>query len=704
MKKKQSLYIASLTGVLALCAACSDDDSWGDAQLQQISTRLTFSLPQRIVGTMPAADSTAEAQTRMTDYVVQTSEDASDFRGLDDIRLLCFDAAPKAGARSRSGLSLTGGREISDYTSPIADFSKVYQVEVPLGTTHMAFYAKAKDDGSDPAHNGSLSADGLDGTTVALDDVTFAPVAICTSEADQGGSAAGQALVRLLNDLAATTGPEAAPDDRWSTAADEFLVETWRGLTELKTLSSANVERVLGTIHHLVSTIPNEFPGQQLGQAIAARIAAACATTPAAGDEVIVLSDQYQGFPADLGLPEGAARIEWDAASRRFVTPKAQVYGKGLDIPAMSDYVYPASLQYLALSPIVASDSLALPGDPLADDANTVYTSWQQLLDDCYADGYDRVKESTQSVAMVDQVQYAVGRLDSRVIMESRFLYDAYGRSIDAMKGFTLTGCLIAGQRPVGYDFQPIATSTDDYVIYDTDLQGGPQQVSYTDWTKYNHTLGLPTSADANVLMALQLRNDGPEFQGADGRIATGATFYLVADLVPRTAANYQSNTLDRVFISDHITTVSLSIMKGSADVNGDGKPDTDRNNDGKPDVYVFDPVTGQPTGIDADGDGTPEPTYDVNGDGTPDTFIASDTDSDGKPDTFGWDTDGDGTIDKPVQPADDDSWPDTPTTASGLATATYGIPTLVEQRQQRTFGLSVDLNWSRGHIFDIEF
>ena len=204
--------------------------------------------------------------------------------------------------------------------------------------------------------------------------------------------------------------------------------------------------------------------------------------------------------------------------------------------------------------------------------------------------------------------------------------------------------------------------------------------------------------------MALQLRNDGPEFQGADGRIASGATFYLVADLVPRTATNYQSNTLDRVFISDHITTVALSIMKGSADVNGDGKPDTDRNGDGKPDVYVFDPVTGVPTGIDADGDGTPEPTYDVNGDGTPDTFIASDTDSDGKPDTFGWDTNGDGTIDTPVQPAADDTWPDTPTTASGLATATYGIPTLVEQRQPRTFGLSVDLNWSRGHIFDIEF
>ena len=532
-------------------------------------------------------------------------------------------------------------------------------------------------------------------------DIGFAPVSICSSEADQGGSAAGQALVNLLNTLASTTGPEAAPHDRWATTTDERLREAWRGLTELKTLSSGNVERVLGSVYHLVSLVPVNIPGKQLAEAIQANIANACAATPLADSEKLPLSDQYQGFPADLYLPEGAARIAWNAGKQRFENPPAHVYGKGLDIPAMSDYVYPANLQYLALSPIVASDSLALPGNELAEQEATTYNNWKQLIDECYVDGYDRVKETTQSVAMVDQVQYAVGRLDARVSTEGRTLYDAYGKAIDCKNGFTLKGILVGGQHEVGYDFEPKA-DTHEYVLYDTDLNGGPQKVKNGSWTKYNHTLGLATPADANELIALELQNDGPEFQGADGRIAEGATFYLVANMNPVTAQNYQKGSVDRIFQRDYVTKVNLMVLKGKADINGDGKPDTDTNGDGTPDNYTFDPETGLPDGLDTDGDGQKDENTDINGDGTPDTIVNEDTDGDGKPDAAGWDTDGDGDIDIPILPDEDGHWPDTPTDPEGLGTATYGIPTLEDTANIRNFGLSVDLLWSRGFIFDI--
>ena len=680
----------------ALFTACSDDDKFGGEDwVRTVDTRFTFALPQRIVGSLP--------QTRMSADVVQYEGTSATFRGLDEIHLLSFDSEP--GQQSKSNgqiayLSGTKGRLIELATDN--DYSVACQVQVPTGTTHFAFYAHAVDGGDTPEdrfHYGALDFNGLDNYT-GNDGISFSPLPICTNEAAQGGSAAGQALVELLNTLMNITGPEAAPNDRWSTAEDRNLVESWRGMTELKTLSSASVERVLGSVYFLVSVIPEGYPGRQLADLIAATIANACATFPPRGSHQITLSDTYQGFPADLYLPEGAARIVWNAKTQRFETPAAHVYGKGLDIPSMGDYAYPANLQYLALSSLVASDSLALPGNELAEQTATTYDNWQQLIREAYADGYTKVKESTQSVAMVDQVQYAVGRLDARVTTESRTLYDAYGKAIDCSKGFTLKGVLVGGQHAVGYDFEPLPDAH-DYVLYDTDIYGGPQKVNYGKFTPWNHTLGLATPADANELIALELVNDGPDFQGADGRIASGATFYLVANMNPVTGTNYKKGSVDRIFQRDYVTKVNLQVLKGKADINGDGKPDTDNNGDGIPDSYTFDPETGLPDGVDTDGDGQKDDNYDANGDGQPDTIVYEETDGDGKPDDAGWDTDGDGDIDIPILPDEDGNWPDTPTDPEGLGTATYGIPTLDETDDRLSFGLSVDISWLRGLFYE---
>ncbi len=697
--RNHKLLLAGMLLTAAMFTACSDDDKYGSEDMvRTVDTRFTFALPQRIVGSLPQSP-----ETRMSADVVQLEGTSETFRGLDGIHLLSFDSEPGLQSKSNGEIAYlngTKGRLIELATNN--DYSVACHVKVPMGTTHFAFYAHAVDGGDTPEDRfryGALSVSGLDDYT-GNDGLSFEPVPICTSEANQGGSAAGQALVDLLNTLMSTTGPEAAPNDRWSTAVDQNLRESWRGMTELKTLSSASVERVLGSVYFLVSIVPEGYPGRQLADRLAATIANACATFPPRGSHQVTLSDQYQGFPADLYLPEGAARITWNAEAQRFETPAAHVYGKGLDIPLMGDYSYPANLQYLALSPLVASDSLALPGNELAAEAATTYDNWKQLIRDAYADGYDKVKESTQSVAMVDQVQYAVGRLDTRVTTAGRTLYDAYGKAIDCSNGFTLKGILVGGQHEVGYDFEPLP-DTNEYVLYDTDIYGGPQKVGHTKCTMWNHTLGLATPADANELIALELVNDGPDFQGADGRIASGATFYLVANMNPLTGQNYKKGSVDRIFQRDYVTKVNLMVLKGKADVNGDGTPDTDTNGDGTPDNYTFDPETGLPDGLDTDGDGQKDENTDINGDGKPDTIVNEDTDGDGKPDEAGWDTDGDGDIDIPITPDEDGNWPDTPTDPEGLGTATYGIPTLNDTDDRKTFGLSVDISWMRGIVFD---
>ena len=59
--------------------------------------------------------------------------------------------------------------------------------------------------------------------------------------------------------------------------------------------------------------------------------------------------------------------------------------------------------------------------------------------------------------------------------------------------------------------------------------------------------------------MALELVNDCADFQGADGVIAHGATFYLMATLDPN-PTNDASAVLNKIFDRDYYTTVYLTI------------------------------------------------------------------------------------------------------------------------------------------------
>ena len=357
------LMMAAVVVGGATLAACSDHDELDEIrEMPKIDAQLTFALPKRIVVGQ------TDTETRMGADVVQYDGNTAVFRELRDVHLMCFDTDPTATSRSTYQMQLagTGGRTIDLITDN--DYSMVRQVKVPIGTTHFTFYARANDNPlthADRAKYGTLSVNGL-GSYSGNSDISFNLVPICTSSAAQGGSTIGQALVALLNNLMQITSTDAAPDDKWSTTPDERLTAAYQAMTQLKTLSSASVQRVLGKVYKVVSNVPSDYAGYDLATKIAAAIASACATAPTPGNETITLKDEYQGFPADLNLPEGAARIEWNASTQKYVTPATQVYGRGLNIPSMTDYVYPANLQYMVASAIVASDSLALPGDPLA--------------------------------------------------------------------------------------------------------------------------------------------------------------------------------------------------------------------------------------------------------------------------------------------------------------------------------------------------
>ena len=193
------------------------------------------------------------------------------------------------------------------------------------------------------------------------------------------------------------------------------------------------------------------------------------------------------------------------------------------------------------------------------------------------------VEKNTKSVAMKQQVNYAVGKLALKTrIASTDNMYDAKGKLVKVDKGFTLKGYIIGGQREVDYNFQPVAGSK-EFAIYDTDLNGGPQEVKRHVFTKENFVLGLGTSPDKEIQIALELVNNGDDFQGADGVIVHGATFYLVANLIPKEGQNYTSGSIDQVFSRDKATTVALTIEGGYPDTDGDGEPETGWDKYGRP-------------------------------------------------------------------------------------------------------------------------
>lgn len=554
--------------MLLMLLGCSKEDlgGMGDDAVETVNVRFMFSmLPPQV----------QKAYTRMSSEVVQqTGVD----RGIDDARLLCYNSYPTASSTKIGDMIefKNTEEEIISSDTTGTDISEFRQVGVPVGTTYFGFYGTASGNSStheDRMKNGIIEVAGLSKRTYKGNSgIRFKPVQICTSDADFGGSSAGSKLFTLLNDLMSVTSTEPAPDDSWETTNDLYLEEAYKRMVELKTLSSQHVAMMLAGVYNVVSEVPVNAPSHQLADAIMTKIASACVTVPTAGSTMAELKEEYAGFPDDIHLPVGAARIAWDKTEKKFVVPSAQAYGKQFNIMSINDYCYPMNLQYQVLSDIVASDTIVAM--PTSGGGTSVSEEWQHLIDSLYHGAATSVQQTTRSVAMKQQVNYAVGKLALKTrIATSDVMYDAQGRSVDVSNGFTLKGYIIGGQREVDYNFQPVEGSK-EYAIYDTDLNGGAQPVKRHLYTEENFVLGLGTSADKDIQIALELVNDGDDFMGADGVIVHGATFYLVANLAPKEGQNYLSGSIDQVFCRDKATTVALTIEGGYADTDGDGVPD----------------------------------------------------------------------------------------------------------------------------------
>ena len=284
------------------------------------------------------------------------------------------------------------------------------------------------------------------------------------------------------------------------------------------------------------------------------------ATDIAIRTAIITAIDNYNvnwnGFPASIGLPDGAAVIRWTGAAF-----EPQVITTTLaDINGIDRYAYPAELYYYGNSRIYTST---------IDKRKEKYNDreWTAILADYeYADGV--VSSNTTSVAIKEPLQYGVAHV--KIILkktDSSNLKDAGGAAIPVGDAnFPLTGVIIGGQLPVGFDFTPttaypVYSEADMKFIYDNQL---PELYlsSSGDATQPINTLVLQTYDKKKVPVALEFTNNsGVDFKGLGGDILNGTKFYLVGEIDPdEFKEDSRIEIRDRVFTQDYTTTLKIKI------------------------------------------------------------------------------------------------------------------------------------------------
>ena len=681
----------ALSAMFTACSSSSDAEDMTNVVYNEegkagVMPEFVISLPRNVVG-----------GTRMEGDIVQNLGTSDQFRGIDNIRLIPFTAAPTSTSTKLADIIRLSS--IKALEKPGSVNYKVYADQfVPVGTKNFLFYGKAVDYNVDEAltsmddkfRYGILKSTGLtESDFTNAGSVNFTLEQINTSTEQQQNDPVGRAIIQLMSQLAnVTVSGVAAPENAWSTTTHTVLAALYKNFIGTTVYSSNCLALILDKIYFGLDHVGNSDPARPLANRIRSMIQDACVSgyEPVANTPVKLKSD-YSGYPANVGLPDGAARCRWNASglqANMFVDMTAN-YTLGFRVKP-TDYCYPAALWYFISTPVRTSANIESVnyGDQ---------TSWENVINNIYTATNDEVVTGTRSVALADPVQYAVGRLETRVQMESGgTIYDGDGQAVDFGDGYTLKGLLLGGQNSVNFAFE--STGNENFCIYDRVMSASNLTFKPgVPTTTPNHTLALETKTNQKIFAALELVNNGQAFKGADGTIPAGGVFYMTVSLDPTTATNYSAANLNKIIMKDHVTKLTVTIKKGStfADRGINGNPP-----DGTPDKYVIDPVTGQPIGVDASGhnDGTVDP-YDIDGDGTDDTFITDP--AHGGP---GWDTDGDGEVDIPVLPDPlTGKYPQSPTVPDGLGNATNGVPDLSSPGIE--LGTSVNLEWQEGLILN---
>lgn len=560
---------------LVSCASDNPSDS-GKVQPADEMVKTSFTLSVGLPGGGSTNNAKGHVGTRMSEDVTQ-AQGTPAFRGIDNISLIPFakkSAISSSDKRLSENITLpastTDGKS-NVYESSAAkgtDHATVYtNVSIPVGTATFLFYGKAIDNAAATAISldadkhkfGTLTADGLTGEPA---DIKFTPVQIYT---DKQPDTKATALADYLTSIANTKIKVGEAEVAWSITnnANNTIYPLYQQFIKIETGSSASIRAALQTIYE---SLKNNTDA--MSKAVIASIKGSDnADATISADGTVTLSENLRGFPGNLStpIPDGCALVKWNTNKFEANISGTSTSGQMTQKPA--DLVYPANLQYYANTTLKTSDT---DQSSAYDDTNT----WTDILNK-YTTG-TAVGPATRSVALNDQIQYAVGRLDVTVKAGASTLKDREGKEISITNGsnpsFPISAVLVGGQKEVGFDFTPASSSsTTEYTIYDNAVPGTWASTGVTSSASAaNHTLVLADAASTPVNIAVEFTNNsGSEFVGKDGIVGKGAKFYLLAKLDPEKGTKPDGVNISQVFKQDFTTTANLTINKNEGTTSG---------------------------------------------------------------------------------------------------------------------------------------
>lgn len=478
-------------GVLLLASAglasCSSDDTFSGSKGQSgepVKTQFAISVPVGKSG-------------RLSEAIVQGQSPAQ-FRGMDNIQLIPFSTAPVAGGSGEVAPIALGS--ILDNELEAGTNAKVYyEVQIPEGTSHFLFYGEAYSANDDARTNGALTAN----VEQAVNNISFSLLPISTDAESDGETTT---LAAALNSVAQAKGTSS---NTWASSTSD-LKPFYDAFTRLKAGSANSIKLALNELKTGINgaTASSE---EDLKTAISNAIEAALTS----------IADCT--YPQNVGLPDGAAQLKFEGGSFSYIDSKNI---GNLSYTNMDRFVYPASLYYMANTDIKTANTRL---------SDQYATDWETCLG-LYNGGGTSVTATTQSVALVQPVKYAVGRFDVAAKFSASSINDNVGESIAVTAGdsITLDGILIGGQKNADWQFAPLASS-EEYTIYDASVTSTKLGTADIADSIMAQSLALPTKAGDNVNFALELTNNtGKAFTGIDGIVPAGAKFYLVGKLVPQ--------------------------------------------------------------------------------------------------------------------------------------------------------------------------
>ena len=516
MKQYGNFKLGVLLLASAGLASCSSDDTFSGSKGQSgepVKTQFAISVPVGKSG-------------RLSQDIVQGQSPAQ-FRGMNNINLISFNAAPAAGGTGTEVIKL--GSILDNELQANTSAKVYYEVPIEVGTTNFLFYGEAYSATPNAKTDGALKAtivESVDGIKFELQSI--APDAENNSEV--------ATLEAALNQVAGATDGTTA----WKDATSD-LKKYYEALISLKAGSATSVKLALADLKAGVekATATGE---EDLKGAITAAIDAA------------VESIKSCTYPRNINLPDGAAQVKWTKTAFDYINSSNV---GSLAYTSMANFVYPASLYYTTNTAIKTSTSR------LADKYGT---DWKTCLALYNNGGGTSVEANTQSVALVNQIQYAVGRLDVAAKFASATVKDNLQEDFNtaASEGITLDGILVGGQKNVGWDFvTPINDTV--YTIYDASVTSTKIETEDIKDKVMAQTLALATAAGEKESFAIELTNNtGVAFTGVDGIVPAGARFYLVGELEPQTGvAN------NRVFEQAYNTKANVTINSLAHAYNG---------------------------------------------------------------------------------------------------------------------------------------